>query len=80
MRNLTEYFKQFSIVLLVETFIEQKNATTMEKLLPTNYQWFWSYANRDKAKGRPWGGQLIGVAQDIRASDPWDDRRNAAVE
>lgn len=74
-RNLTEYFKQFSIVLLVETFIEQKNATTMEKLLPTNYQWFWSYANRDKAKGRPWGGQLIGVAQDIRASDPWDDRR-----
>ena len=74
--ELNEYLSSFSIILLVETFIEEKNAKFVESSLPKKFKWFWSFAVREKARGRPWGGQLIGVAKDISHANYWQDRRN----
>lgn len=73
---LHDYLSTFHIILLVETFTEEKNKNYIEKKLPKNYRWFWSYANRDKERGRPWGGQLIGVRKELNTSKPWEDNPN----
>lgn len=74
--ELNEYLSSFSIILLVETFTEERNVKQMEASLPKKFNWFWSFAVREKVRGRPWGGQLIGVAKDIKYSNYWQDIRN----
>lgn len=72
-KDLLNYFNRFDIILLVETFIEQKNENQMEKWLPQRYKWLWTAANRDLARGRPWGGAVIGVREGIDIKEHWDD-------
>lgn len=62
--------------MLVETFIEKKSIKQMERKLPANYIWFWTPAVREKAKGRPWGGELIGVRNHIKYNNFWEHERH----
>lgn len=71
---LKNYFAEFHIIALVETFIEEKNVARIEALLPKGYTWIWTHANRDKTRGRPWGGQLIGITNKIQLIEKWEDR------
>ena len=73
---LHDYLSQFQIILLVETFIEEKYQGKIECKLPKGYDWHWTPAVREKAKGRPWGGELIGVAQNLKIANRWQDQHN----
>ena len=74
--QLHDYLSQFKVILLVETFIEEKFQIKMEAKLPKGFNWFWTAAVRDKARGRPWGGELIGVARDLKWANEWRDEKN----
>lgn len=71
---INAYIANFNIILLVETFVERKDDRRMETKLPKDYRWFWSSANRENERGRPWGGQLIGVRKELKCNNPWDDQ------
>lgn len=72
--EINEYLREFDIILLVETFTERKNITKREKELPKDYIWFWTPANRDKNRGRGWGGELIGVRKGVQCGNFWEDQ------
>lgn len=80
--QLKEYFEKFDIIMLIETFVEAKNTSQMEERLPGGYEWRWTPANRDLARGRPWGGALIGVKEDIGIVGHWGEEKlgSSAVE
>lgn len=61
--------------MLTETFIEEKSIILMEGKLTNNYKWLWTPAVRDNLKGRPWGGELIGVKANLSYSNFWQDQR-----
>lgn len=47
----------------------------MEKQLPRNFRWNWTAATRDLARGRPWGGKVIGVRKELKFVNFWDNQR-----
>jgi hypothetical protein len=53
--------RQFEIVGLVETWVEERSWTKKEKLLPKQYKWKCQGAKRGKKKGRATGGIITGV-------------------
>ena len=71
--QLRGYFANFEIILLVETFVEEKKCSYIEKQLPGEYKWMWTPANRELARGRPWGGALIGVKEGIQVNKYWEE-------
>lgn len=46
----------------------------MERDLPKSYRWFWTPAVREKRKGRPWGGELVGVRKELECDSFWDNQ------
>lgn len=73
--QIKEYIATFDIILLVETFVEEKKERLMENLLPPKYTWKWTAANRDMNRGRPWGGEVIGFRNDIVVEEFWDNKQ-----
>ena len=69
------YLRNFQIIILAETFVEEKDQTRFLKLLPTNYSWHWTHANRDHVRGRAWGGLLVGVDNRVLTQDYWSDEK-----
>lgn len=55
--------------------MEEKNKKNIELKLPSGFNWFWTFANRDFRKGRPWGGLLIGVRSNIKSKDHWSNQK-----
>ena len=58
-----QYLNSFDIVLLSETWIEEKNFAKSQKQLPSGFKWIWTTATRDKHRGRPAGGLLVGIRE-----------------
>lgn len=73
--EIRTYLEMFDIILLVETFVEKKHQVQTEKLLPRNFKWHWTAATRDLTRGRPWGGELIGVRKELKTANFWDNQR-----
>ena len=61
--------KQFDVVALSETWVEEKQYEGMIKKLPHDYSWHWLKATRTKQRGRPAGGMLIGVKSNLPSKD-----------
>lgn len=59
----------------METFTEHKNIKAMESKLPRDYTWHWTAANRDHPGGRPWGGLVIGLKNNVIGNNFWHDRK-----
>lgn len=60
---------------MVETFVEKKQQEQVVKLLPQNFKWFWTAATRDLSRGRPWGGEVIGVRRELKSTNFWDNQK-----
>lgn len=48
----------------------------MESLLPTGYRWLWTAAVREKKRDRPWGGELIGIRNELKCVNYREDQVN----
>lgn len=73
---IRNYFNTFNIIILVETFIEDKYIERTEKRLPKGYKWHWTPAVRDHCGGRPFGGLVIGVKKGIQSDNYWNNKRS----
>ena len=63
--EIMDYVKSMDIVILAETFIEEKNVDYAIEKLPHSHNWSWAPATRDKEKGRASGGMIMGVSKII---------------
>ena len=57
--------KEFDVVGLVETWVEEKHKTKLEKILPKGYRWRITPATREKRMGRARKGMVTGIREDI---------------
>lgn len=67
------------MIILVETFVEEKNYQRMENALPEDYRWTWMNAERKKARGRASSGVLMGIRRSNISKDHWQDRSNWSI-
>lgn len=65
------------MIILAETFTEEKNFTKLENSLPTNYNWRWTSANRVLARGRASAGLVMGVRKDHKWKTFWSDQKHS---
>lgn len=67
-KNVNEiecYLKEFEVVALLETWVEEKYFERLEASLPREFEWIWVEAVRAKQRGRPAGGILVGVKKGL---------------
>lgn len=62
-----EYLKIFNVIILMETWIEEKSRTRVENILPSNYNWKNLNAEKKCNKAKGSGGLLIGIKKQITA-------------
>lgn len=60
-----EYLAKYDIVYLAETWLEEKDRESLEKILPKEFKWDIQIAERENNKGRAKGGMLFGKKKDI---------------
>lgn len=60
-----EYIKQFNIIGMVETWIEEKRWSRAREHLPEAFRWRCQSARREKKKGRAIGGIITGIRKEI---------------
>ena len=65
MEECGHYLESFDIVLLSETWVEDKNYQSHLKYLPGSFRWNWIPAIRSKQRGRPAGGLLVGLKEGL---------------
>lgn len=63
--DIAGYLSKFEVIPLQETWIEEKFYPRTEHNLPTGYNWIWSEAVREKARGRPAGGLVFGLRKEL---------------
>ncbi|KMQ88555.1 hypothetical protein RF55_11937 [Lasius niger] len=55
----------WDVVVMVETWMDGKSWERMKRRLPKGYRWEKQLAKRRSKKGRPMGGMLVGVREDL---------------
>ena len=66
--NIIEKVNKYDIIILAESFIEEKNCKNYEWNLPVTHNWHWSGAIRERVKGRARSGFLCGINKKIKGS------------
>lgn len=61
-----DYVKDFDIVVLMETFVEEKDCDKVCDDLPLTHNWTWLPAERANARGRAIAGMCIGHRRQIK--------------
>lgn len=61
-----EYIRNFDVVGMLETWVEEKSWRKIEKKLPDEFRWKYQGAIREKGKGRARGGIITGVRKEIK--------------
>jgi exonuclease III len=67
-KDLQQYFSDFDIIALTETWMEEGNYAEVETVFP-EFKWNWATALRVKQKGRASGGHAIGIRR-------WIEQKN----
>lgn len=62
-----EYLEKFEVILLLDTWIEEKRAENIKSKLSKKYTWKVLNATRKKQRGRASGGMLIGTRKELNA-------------
>lgn len=65
--EIRKYLEKYNVIALSETWVEEKQMERIERNLPSNYNWKWITAVREKVKGRPAGGLVIGTRKGVEA-------------
>lgn len=76
-RELHSYLNEFDVIILVETFVEEKNYAKIQRHLPSNYTWIWTAANRTLQRGRASAGLVMGIKKEHSFSGYWDDKEQS---
>lgn len=61
-----DYLKDFDIVVLMETFVEEKDCDKVSDDLPPTHNWTWLPAQRENVRGRAIAGLTIGHSRQIK--------------
>ena len=61
-----EYLKEYEIIVLIETWTEEREWEKRKEGLPKGYDWKGQMASREKKKGRASGGILVGIKEGIK--------------
>lgn len=64
-----EYLKEFDIIGLSETWLEETQWRKLEPNLPVEYKWKCQLAKRENKKGRARGGIITGVKRNMQEID-----------
>lgn len=63
------FLRQYDVIALSETWIEEKHFADLLGKLPNEYSWHLVPAIREKPRGRASGGMLLGVRRDLESKD-----------
>lgn len=66
LETATKFLENYDMVILQETWAEEKNKKQWKKLLNSKFEWFILEATRNKSKGRAKGGQFIGIKKELK--------------
>lgn len=64
-KELWEFFKKFNVIILLETWVEEKQWEQIKNILDKNYRWKVQYAVKKNIKGRAMGGIISGVKRHL---------------
>lgn len=69
----------FEIIILAETFAEEKNFDRLERRLPETHTWRWTAANRSKVKGRASAGMVVGCRKGHNITEFWSNQMHSVI-
>lgn len=58
-RECWKFIKEFDFISLCETWVEEKDWIKLKRKLPPIHEWVYSFARKEKKKGRAKGGMII---------------------
>ena len=64
--------EKWDVVMMSETWLDEKNWLTMKSFLPKGYMWRMQEAKKEQAKGRAMGGMVSGVRRELGAEEKKD--------
>lgn len=64
-KDFYDYLKEYDVIGLVETWLEEKDWGKIRKFLPAGWKWKFAPALRSHKKGRAKGGIITGVRNEI---------------
>lgn len=64
--TFVQYMSEFDIVLLMETFVEEKDIDQIESALPDKYNYTWIESRRESERGRSEGGLMLAIDKRIK--------------
>jgi len=64
-RNFWRDLREWDVMVLSETWVDEKGWEKIKKRLPRGYEWGVQLANRMNKKGRAMGGMLMGIRRDL---------------
>lgn len=67
--DIEKYLSAMDVIALSETWTEAKHFDAVEARLPQGFAWNWISATREKTRGRPAGGLLLGVRSSLQAAN-----------
>lgn len=64
LEEMTDLLDEYSIIILQETWVEEKAIGGVISRLSDKYEWSSKMASREKGRGRAKGGQLVGIKKE----------------
>ncbi|KAK1137288.1 hypothetical protein K0M31_001801 [Melipona bicolor] len=64
-QEITDFIRDFDLVVLQETWIEEKDLQRTMRKLDERFRWTAKPVIRSKTKGRATGGQLLGIKKNL---------------
>lgn len=64
-KNFWEGLRDWDAVVLMETWVEEKDGRRVMGRLPRGYEWGVQWASRRNKKGRARGGMLMGIRREL---------------
>lgn len=64
-REFWEDLKRWDVIVLLETWVEEKGWSKVQEKLPKGYSWGKQWAIREEKKGRARGGILMGIKKEM---------------
>lgn len=64
-RNFWRGLDRWEVIVLLETWVEERGWEKIKKCLPKGYKWGVQFAGRRSKKGRAMGGMLMGIWWEI---------------
>lgn len=64
-KDFWEGLREWEVMVLMETWVEEKDWKKIKRRLPSGYEWGVQWAGRRNKKGRARGGMVMGIRKEM---------------